>query len=177
MNVFPDGETAPADQEMADLPEGITSQNNGETEAPSEAPTNENGETYPVYDEEFIEEGVQYPELMPGGSVCRVCSPRRADSSAVPGKHRGAVPGSCGRKLCQREWRRSRKAFRGESGYEYIKCVFGNILYQSGQRSTQERHSMEQRRTRHRERIALLCGLLCLGMAGPDNGKGYFFPL
>ena len=25
---------------------------------------------------------------------------------------------------------------------------------------------MEQRRTRHRERIALLCGLLCLGMAG-----------
>ncbi len=66
MNVFPDGETAPADQEMADLPEGITSQNNGETEAPSEAPTNENGETYPVYDEEFIEEGVQYPELMPG---------------------------------------------------------------------------------------------------------------
>lgn len=75
MNVFPDGETAPADQEMADLPEGITSQNNGETEAPSEAPTNENGETYPVYDEEFIEEGVQYPELMPGDPSAEYAPP------------------------------------------------------------------------------------------------------
>ena len=65
MNVFPDGETAPTDQEMADLPEGITSQNKEEPEAPSEAPTNENGETYPVYDEEFIEEGVEYPGLLP----------------------------------------------------------------------------------------------------------------
>lgn len=69
MNVFPDVETAPADQELADLPEGITNQENedGENQEEStEVPTNEAGETYPVYDEEFIEEGVSYPERLPG---------------------------------------------------------------------------------------------------------------
>lgn len=69
MNVFPDVETAPADEELADLPEGITNQENedGENQEEStEVPTNEAGETYPVYDEEFIEEGVSYPERLPG---------------------------------------------------------------------------------------------------------------
>ena len=92
MNVFPDGETAPADQEMADLPEGITSQNNGETEAPSEAPTNENGETYPVYDEEFIEEGVQYPELMPGDPSAESALPEGQTAAPSQGSTEGAAP-------------------------------------------------------------------------------------
>ena len=92
MSVFPDGETAPADQEMADLPEGITSQNNGETEAPSEAPTNENGETYPVYDEEFIEEGVQYPELMPGDPSAESAPSEGQTGAPSQGSTEGAAP-------------------------------------------------------------------------------------
>ena len=82
MNVFPDSEAAPADEEMAELPEGITSQEPEEGEEEStEAPTNADGETYPVYDEEFIDDGVSYPERLPG-------SPEQ--SAADPGETSGS---------------------------------------------------------------------------------------
>lgn len=82
MNVFPDSEAAPADEEMAELPEGITSQEPEEDEEEStEAPTNADGETYPVYDEEFIDDGVSYPERLPG-------SPEQ--SAADPGETSGS---------------------------------------------------------------------------------------
>lgn len=101
MNVFPDTETAPADEELANLPEGITS-TEPETEESTAAPTNAAGETYPVYDEEFIEEGVSYPEKLPGdpsqaetaqGSETPVGETAAADSESQTGGAEGASSG------------------------------------------------------------------------------------